>query len=51
MKKIIRLALNPVTWILVLLGVVVAKKLVAVAATSSIEPAAGDEWPDDDATF
>ncbi len=51
MRKIVKLFLNPITWILVSLGIIAAKKAVMALATGSgtPEPTAGDELPDDDA--
>ncbi len=51
MRKILKILYSPITWILVSIGVLVAKKVViALAANSNtIAPTAGDELPDDEA--
>lgn len=53
MRKIVRIFLNPITWTLVLLGVMATKKLIAIAASGNAdaEPTVGDEMPDDDLSF
>ncbi len=53
MRRFIKIFLNPITWILVSLGVVAAKKAVMALASGSDSstPSAGDELPDDDIPF
>jgi len=44
MKRLLRLLLNPITWILVALGIIAAKKVI-------ISIAEGDPMPDDEHPF
>lgn len=44
MRRLLRLLLNPITWILVALGIIAAKKVI-------VSIAEGDPWPEDEAPF
>ena len=44
MRRLLRLLLNPITWILVALGIIAAKKVI-------VSVAEGDPMPDDDCPF